>query len=297
MSLSTRENTIHARETMLLCRETSLAEREARVIDRETRLQGKEKWAADLLEREKLIHEREKIVHEREQRLERLVREQDMKMDIDTFTSPVRRPLQESRSGNASHYPRSRLTDSGNRSDRFSGTYPPPQYTEYTTSTGSANMTAPLPTIPKSPSRLQSTTSALTPRRRRTTLGLGSPTRELNPSLSPVKSHANLRATNQTLTVNMNNLRSAENAERQEGVVGLVRRNTSTMASRLEKAGGMVKVAARNTFRGRENEIVDWERECEANPQAEMPSPFLVRRKGASSRISGGISRPLPPIR
>jgi hypothetical protein len=59
----------------------------------------------------------------------------------------------------------------------------------------------------------------------------------------------------------------------------------------------MVKMAARNTFRGRENEIVDWERECETNPEVEMPSPFLVRRKGASSRTSGGISRPLPPIR
>jgi len=163
--------------------------------------------------------------------------------------------------------------------------YPPPQYNDYTTSTASENVTVnipPLPTIPKSPSRLQTAAAnLLSPRRRRTTLGLGSPTREVNPTLSPTKSHTNLRAA-------MNN---ASNATTQELPVMLVRRNTSTLASRMEKAGGMVKVAARNTFRGRENDIVDWDRECEMYPEVDMPSPF-IRRKGMSSRISGGISRP-----
>ena len=85
MSLSTRENNIQARETMLLTRETTIAEREARLFERENRLLTKEKWAADLLEREKLIHERERIVHDREQRFERLIREQEDKMDVDSF--------------------------------------------------------------------------------------------------------------------------------------------------------------------------------------------------------------------
>ena len=85
MSLSTRENNVQARETMLLTREATIAEREARILERENRLIAKEKWAADLHEREKLIHEREKIVHDREQRLERLVREQEDTMDVDSF--------------------------------------------------------------------------------------------------------------------------------------------------------------------------------------------------------------------
>lgn len=85
MSLSSRENTIQARETMLLSREAAIAEREARIMERENRLAAKEKWAAELHEREKFIHEREKIVHEREQRLERLLREHEDKMDIETF--------------------------------------------------------------------------------------------------------------------------------------------------------------------------------------------------------------------
>jgi len=70
---------------MLLSREAAVAEREIRLTERENRLLGKEKWAAELVEREKLIHEREKIIHEREQRLERLTREYDEKMDIEMF--------------------------------------------------------------------------------------------------------------------------------------------------------------------------------------------------------------------
>ena len=51
----------------------------------------------------------------------------------------------------------------------------------------------------------------------------------------------------------------------------------------------MIKLAARNTFRGRENEVVDWDKECEITPEGEMPSPF-IRRRGVS-RISAGLSR------
>jgi hypothetical protein len=51
----------------------------------------------------------------------------------------------------------------------------------------------------------------------------------------------------------------------------------------------MAKLAARNTFRGRENEVVDWDRESSLNAEGEMPSPF-IRRRGVS-RISGGLSR------
>jgi len=100
---------------MLLSRESSLAEREARIMEKEARLALKEKWAAELHEREKLIHERERIVHEREQRLERLVRDQEERMDIEKpgtklsvgiisrsvfdmpRQSPPRRPLQENK--------------------------------------------------------------------------------------------------------------------------------------------------------------------------------------------------------
>ena len=84
MSISTRESAIQQRENILLSREAAVAEREIRVVEREGRLVQKEKWAAELVEREKLIHEREKIVHEREQRLERLTREYEDKMDVDT---------------------------------------------------------------------------------------------------------------------------------------------------------------------------------------------------------------------
>jgi len=87
MSLSTRENQVQARESMLVARETAVTEREARLLERENRIASKEKWAAELHEREKLIHERERIIHEREQRLERLLREQDDKMDIETFNA------------------------------------------------------------------------------------------------------------------------------------------------------------------------------------------------------------------
>jgi uncharacterized protein (DUF3084 family) len=85
MSISTRESAIQQRESTLLSREAAVSEREIRLTERETRLAGKEKWAAELVEREKLIHERERIVHEREQRLERLTREYDDKMDIETY--------------------------------------------------------------------------------------------------------------------------------------------------------------------------------------------------------------------
>src|SRR5271154_5629651 len=120
MSLSTRENQVQAREGMLIAREAAVTEREARLLERESRIVVKEKWAAELHEREKLIHERERIIHDREQRLERLQRQQDDKMDIETFNakhgnqseisldlhlafeishqSPPRRPLQENKS-------------------------------------------------------------------------------------------------------------------------------------------------------------------------------------------------------
>jgi hypothetical protein len=66
---------------------------------------------------------------------------------------------------------------------------------------------------------------------------------------------------------------------------------SSLLPGRPEKhsggtSGGMVKIAARNTFRGRESEIVDWDRECEIQPEMEMPSPF-IRRRG--TRISGRL--------
>ena len=51
----------------------------------------------------------------------------------------------------------------------------------------------------------------------------------------------------------------------------------------------MVRIAARNTFRGRENEVVDWDREVELSQEGEMPSPFIRRRR--TSRISAGLSR------
>jgi len=90
MSISTRESAIQQRESMLLSREAAVAEREIRLTERENRLLGKEKWATELVEREKLIHEREKIIHDREQRLERLTREYDEKMDIEMFKEPGR---------------------------------------------------------------------------------------------------------------------------------------------------------------------------------------------------------------
>jgi hypothetical protein len=154
--------------------------------------------------------------------------------------------------------------------------YPPPaqpQHYTYINGTVSENSTLPNPPIeytsitttaavpiPKSPSRLQLTAQTfLSPRsRRRTTLG--SPSRQANPALSPSKSSSNLRAV-------------AESP-----------RKVATI-TRAERTSGMIKLAARNTFRGRENEVVDWDRESE-QLEMEMPSPF-IRRRGVS-RISGG---------
>ena len=79
------------------------------------------------------------------------------------------------------------------------------------------------------------------------------------------------------------NLRAAAAAD------AIARKHTSTVLTRGEKSSGMIKLAARNTFRGRENEVVDWDKECEITPEAEMPSPF-IRRRGVS-RISAGLSR------
>jgi hypothetical protein len=295
MSLSTRENTIQARETLLLARETAIAEREARVQERENRLASREKWASELHEREKLIHERERMVHEREERISRETRDREEKMDIemykdkqgisssDTFDkayeasyqSPPRRPLQESKytpilptngSGNRPHFQRYETDPAAYAS------FPPPnqyyQYTEPITDTAPTNPT-PMSPPPKSPGRLQLTAqNFLSPRRRRTTLG--SPTRQANPSLSPMKSYTNLRAT-------------AEKTDM------LPPRKHVSVALTREKVVGMAKLAARNTFRGRENEIVDWDREASVNPELEMPSPF-IRRRGVS-RISGGVTR------
>jgi hypothetical protein len=86
-----------------------------------------------------------------------------------------------------------------------------------------------------------------------------------------MKSHTNLRAAAQ--------------------IDAIARKHTSTYLSR---GGGpetkaMVKIAARNTFRGRENEIVDWDQEVQMSQEGEMPSPF-IRRRG-QSRISAGLSR------
>jgi hypothetical protein len=78
------------------------------------------------------------------------------------------------------------------------------------------------------------------------------------------------------------NLRAAANVE------AISRKHTSTVLTRSEKSSGMIKLAARNTFRGRENEIVDWDKECENTPEREMPSPF-IRRQGVPRR-SAGIS-------
>lgn len=110
--------------------------------------------------------------------------------------------------------------------------------------------------------------NTLTPRRRRTTLG--SPTRQANPALSPVKSHLNLRA------------------EVKNEMAPPQRKHISVILNRDKQSGGMLKIAARNTFRGRETEVVDWDREYETN-EGEMPSPF-IRRKG-TSRVSAGLSR------
>ena len=147
--------------------------------------------------------------------------------------------------------------------------YPPPQRYEYLNDeicAISENSTINPPSPHKSPSRLQLITPTfLTPRRRRTTLG--SPSRQAV-NISPMKSHTNLRA-------------AATNIE--------PRKHTSTVLTRGEKSSGMIKLAARNTFRGREYEIVDWDRECEITPEGEMPSPF-IRRRGVS-RISAGLSR------
>jgi len=129
------------------------------------------------------------------------------------------------------------------------------------------------PVPPKSPSRLQLAQNMLTPRRRRTTLG--SPSRTTNPALSPVKSYTNLRVT----------------APKPEPVPMMKRASLQPPRERLSAVGvggvgGMIKLAARNTFRGRENEVVDWDRECD---EGEMPSPF-IRRRGVS-RISAGTAR------
>lgn len=189
--------------------------------------------------------------------------------------SPPRRPLQENKYVSHTKF----LIPSINRSNmpRYQtapapcASYPPPQHLEYIDEVISENTTInipPLPQIIKSPTRLQIIApSLLSPRRRRTTLG--SPSRQNNPTLSPVKSHTNLHA--------------AANIE-----LGS-RKHMSTVVTRGEKVGGMVKIAARNTFRGRETEVVDWDKECESVPEGEMPSPF-IRRKGVS-RISAGLSR------
>jgi hypothetical protein len=301
MSLSTRENAVQTRETMLLSREAAVAERELRVAERENRLLAKEKWAAELLEREKLIHDRERIVHEREQRLQRLTRDHDDKMDIEMYRdkqgtrstirrliaefeipqSPPRRPLQENKFVSSHSLSNSA---SGNRPEmqRYQtapaacASYPPPQHYIYSNGEISENATVnipPVPTVPKSPSRLQLTgQNFLSPsHRRRTTLG--SPSRQANPALSPMKSQTNLRAA----------------AEAPPPLpLPVQRKHTSVMITRGDKNGGMIKLAARNTFRGRENEIVDWDKECEI-VEGEMPSPF-IRRRGVS-RISAGLSR------
>ena len=150
--------------------------------------------------------------------------------------------------------------------------YPPPQRYEYTISENTTINIPPLPPLHKSPSRLQITTqNFLSPTRRRTTLG--TPSRQVNPTLSPIKSHTNLRA-------------AAAAAAAAEVTA---RKHTSTVLTRGEKPSGMIKLAARNTFRGRENEVVDWDKECEITPEGEMPSPF-IRRRGVS-RISAGLSR------
>jgi len=158
--------------------------------------------------------------------------------------------------------------------------YPPltqPQHYTYINGTVSENstLTVPLPNntltaIPKSPSRLQLTAQTfLSPRRRRTTLG--SPSRQANPALSPSKSSSNLKAVAER----------AERAERAESP-----RKVATI-TRGERTSGMIKLAARNTFKGRENEVVDWDKESE-QLDLEMPSPF-IRRRGFS-RISAGFS-------
>ena len=123
---------------------------------------------------------------------------------------------------------------------------------------------------PQTPGRLQLAAQnlLLSPRRRRTTLG--SPTRQANPALSPMKSNTNLRV-------------AADFPD------PIPRKHVSVVLARGEKVVGMAKLAARNTFRGRENEVVDWDSESGLNPEGEMPSPF-IRRRG-QSRISGGLSR------
>lgn len=288
MSLSTRENTLQARESQLLQREAALAEREARLLERENRILAKEKWAAELHEREQLIHERERIIHEREQRLERLLRENEDKMDFEIekgglgisliemglmkvyVTSPPRRPLQESKSFVFNDC----ADDSANRPDlaRYQtapgcASYPPPQYTVDKASENTLTI-ASIPEIPTSPTRLQMAQNFLSPRRRRTTLG--SPTRQANPALSPTKSHTNLRA------------------EIKQEPMPPPRKHISVTLNRPETRGGLVKIAARNTFRGRETEVVDWDKECEVN-EMDMPSPFIRRRRTA--RQSAGTSR------
>jgi len=149
--------------------------------------------------------------------------------------------------------------------------YPPPKHHDYFETAVNENATVNIPPLESSrhsPERMRVTGEMfLTPRRRRTTLG--TPSRQANPVLSPVKSQTNLRA--------------AANVE----VVS--RRPMSITVNRSDKAGGMVKLAARNTFRGREHEVVDWVKECELSPDAEMPSPF-IRRRGLS-RTSAGVSR------
>ena len=149
--------------------------------------------------------------------------------------------------------------------------YPPPQHYDYHSENSTINI-PPLPIIPTSPTSPSSKMHAfLSPRRRRTTLG--SPSRQVNPSLSPIKSHTNLRAAAQ--------------------IDAIARKHTSTYLSRgtgAEKQNvAMVRIAARNTFRGRENEVVDWDREVELSQEGEMPSPFIRRRR--TSRISAGLSR------
>ena len=143
-------------------------------------------------------------------------------------------------------------------------------YYEHIDDAISENATVNIPPVPENPKapRLQlSAQNILTPHRRRTTLG--SPTRQANPSLSPIKSHTNLRA-----VANME---------------AIQRKHTSPGIARPDKSGGMIKIAARNNFRGRENEVTNWDKECEVNPALEMPSPF-IRRRGLA-RLSAGLSR------
>jgi hypothetical protein len=137
----------------------------------------------------------------------------------------------------------------------------------------SENVTVNIPILEnqKSPKSHQTPSqNFLSPPRRRTTLG--TPSRQHH-SLSPTKSHLNLRAAADVANFDP----------------GHRKRMSTGMPQRSDKMGGLVKLAARNTFRGRENEAADWDKECDSHPALEMPSPF-IRRRGLA-RISAGLSR------